>query len=114
MNDPRNEKEPEMFFCTCEKCKGDSVGYEYNDMLDPYGECISRWCANLEILYRIENEGPEVPLTSAEYELRKIGATPFYLRYYQAPLEPFIKPDQVDELFEEIAEMGKNDKLKAS
>jgi len=86
MKDPRDQKEPEYFFCTCEKCKGDSVGYEYNDMLDPFGECISRWCANLATLYRLENEGPEVPLTNAEYELRKIGATPFFI-YYQAWVE---------------------------
>lgn len=105
-NDPRNQ-EKEYFFCTCPDCKGDSVGYDFNDMLDPFGECISRWCANLETLHRLENEGPQT-MTSAEWELRKIGATPFYLRYYQAPLEPFIKPDQVDELFEEIAQMNKS------
>ena len=109
MNDPRDPRnqEPESFFCTCPDCKDDSVGYEFNDMLDPFGKCISRWCANLKDLEYFENAGPAISRTNAEHELRTIGATPFYLRYYQLPLKPFIKSDQIDDLFEEIAQMNK-------
>ncbi len=104
--DPRNQ-EPESFFCKCSKCKGDSVGYEFNDMLDPFGDCISLWCANLKTLEQFLNEGPVI--TNAEYELQWLGITPFFLKYYQAPLEPFTKPGRVNDLFDEIAEMEKTE-----
>ena len=45
--------------------------------------------------------------TDAEHELRTIGAKEFFKKYYNVPLEPFITPDQVNELFDEIAEMNK-------
>jgi|GEM_PF-5457381 len=104
--DPRNQ-EPESIFCKCEKCKDDSVGYEFGDMLDPFGDCISRWCANLKDLEYFENAGPPISRTNAEFELRTIGAKEFFKKYYNLPLEPFITPDQVNELFDEIAEMNK-------
>jgi hypothetical protein len=100
MKDPRNEKEPESFFCKCKDCKGDSVGYDFNDMLDPFGDCISRWCASLKELEYYENAGPPISRTNAEYELRTIGAREFFKKYFNVPLEPFIKPKQLDELFD--------------
>ena len=106
LRDPRNQ-DPESFFCTCPDCKGDSVGYEFNDMLDPFGKCISRWCANLKDLEYFENAGPAISRTNAEHELRTIGTKAFFKKYYNISLEPFITPDQVNELFDEIAEMNK-------
>ena len=107
MKDPRDQKEEESIFCKCSKCKGDSVGYEFNDILDPFGKCLSRWCANLKDLEYFENEGSPISKTNAEFELRTIGAKEFFKKYDNVPLEPFITPDQVDELFEEIVEMNR-------
>ncbi len=109
MNDPRDPRnqEPESFFCTCPDCKGDSVGYEFNDMFNLDGYCYSRWCSNLKDLEYFENEGSPISKTNAEFELREIGAKEFFKKYYNAPLEPFIKPDQVNEFFDEIAQMNK-------
>ena len=89
--DPRNQ-EPESIFCKCEKCKG-QIDYEPEHILDPDGDCISRWCANLKDLEYFENAGPAISRTNAEHELRTIGAKEFFKKYYNAPLEPFIKSD---------------------
>ncbi len=94
MSDPRDpqNQEEEYFFCTCPDCKGDSIGYEFDDILDPFGDCISRWCANLKDLEYFENAGPAISRTNAEHELRTIGAKEFFKKYYNTPLDPYIKP----------------------
>ena len=105
MKDPRDDTEPEKFFCKCSKCKGDSFGFDFNDMLDPHGDCISRWCANLATLYRFENEGPMVARTSAEWELRHIGAEAFYTKYYDFPLTPILKENELMDNSSEITRL---------
>lgn len=99
MRDPRNDTGTEMFFCNCDKCKG-QIDYEIQHMLDPHGQSISMWCATLTDLEVFLNTGPVH--TSAEFELQQIGITPFFLKYYNAPLEPFLKND---ELFENLSEI---------
>lgn len=99
MKDPRDDKEPEMFYCNCDKCEG-QIDYEKRFMLDPHGMCISMWCATLTDLETLLNVGPVQ--TEAEFELQQRGIQPFYLSYYNIPLEPFIKADQVNKLFEEM------------
>jgi len=102
--DPRNQEPEEMILCKCGKCK-DHIGYERQHMFDPDGLAISRWCATLSDLEYFQNIGSIT--TNAEFELQHMGAEKFYATYFNAPLEPFITPDQVDELFDEIAQMNK-------
>ncbi len=103
--DPRNQDQ-ELVYCKCDQCKG-QIDYEPEHILDPDGYCYSRWCANLKDLEYFENEGSPISQTNAEHELRTIGAKEFFKKYYNVPLEPFITPDQVGELFDEIAQMNK-------
>jgi len=94
-----NIMKDEMFYCNCDNCKG-QIDYEKRYMLDPHGQSISMWCATLTDLTVFINIGPVE--TEAEFELQQRGVQPFYISYYNLPLEPFIKPDQVDKLFEEM------------
>ena len=114
MKDPRDQDQ-ELVYCKCDQCEG-QIGYEPEHILNPDGYCYSRWCATLKDLEYFENEGSPISRTNAEFELRTIGAKEFFKKYYNAPLEPFIKPDQVNELFDEIAEMQikENNKLETS
>lgn len=87
--------------CNCEKCKG-QIEYEYEHMLDPTGQAISRFCADGKTLLNILADMPGIPRTNAEYELKQVGYVKFYVIYYNAPLDPYIKAQQLHRLFKEI------------
>lgn len=92
-----------LVFCNCDKCKG-QIEYEYEHMLDPTCQAISRWCANFMDLKITLETMPAVPRTNAEFELRKRGAKTFYVIYFNAPLDPYEKFKELHPLFREIGE----------
>ena len=88
-------------YCKCPKCKG-QIDYEIEHILDPQGLCISRFCAAIKDLIIVQNTMPEVPRSNAEFELKQRGVIQFYTIYFNAPLDPYIKPGQVHDLFSDI------------
>lgn len=86
---------PQLSYCKCDSCKGE-IDYDYNDMLDPEGASISRYCADmewLEVLYWKKL----ISDTNAEYDLSVYGPEEFCRRNYNANLDPVEK-----DLFEEM------------
>ncbi|KKK51863.1 hypothetical protein LCGC14_3110680 [marine sediment metagenome] len=88
--DPGPDK---MLFCNCAKCEGKKDEH-YNDILDPEGECISRYCADIVFLedhydYVLH---PEKRKTNADFDLSVLGP------------EEFFKKNHTPHTFEELAD----------
>jgi len=70
-----------MLFCNCDKCEGKKDEH-FNDMLDPEGDCISRYCADIVFLEDYYNQVlmPCNRITNADYDLSVLGPQEFFKR----------------------------------
>ena len=92
------DPEEREFFCQCESCEG-HISYDFNDMLIPDGEDISRYCADVETLERFYDYvlHHENRRTNADFDLALFGPVEFHRRNFNADLEPTEK-DFFDEM----------------
>ena len=72
-----------MLYCNCKECEGKRDEH-YDNILDPYGDCISRFCADIVfledhydfVLY------PKNRMTNADFDLSVLGPEEFYKRNF--------------------------------
>ena len=83
--DPTSGEE-QTFYCHCDTCKG-QIDYNYQDMLNPENTSISRFCAETEYLNHYYWKTKDCR-TNAEYDLSLFGPEEFFVRNYNANLDP--------------------------
>ena len=77
------DKEEKMLFCNCSNCEGKKDEH-FDNMLDPEGDCISRYCADIVFLedWYFEVLSRENRETNADFDLSVYGAEEFHKRNF--------------------------------
>ena len=75
------DKEEKMLFCNCSNCEGKKDEH-FDNMLDPEGDCISRYCADIVFLedWYFEVLSHDKRKTNADFDLSVLGAEEFFRR----------------------------------
>ena len=75
------DSEDKMLYCNCKECEGKKDEH-FDNMLDPEGDCISRYCADIVFLedHYFEVLSPENRKTNADFDLKTLEPEEFFKR----------------------------------